>query len=238
MTQSTGPRLIIVIPALNAGAGLTKTLLSLGKSPDGFSVILADGGSDDDTTARARDWGAVVIDVEKGRGQQLAAGAKAAEAGPDDWLLFLHADTTLETDWLDVCQTFMAHPANKNRAGYGRFSLDGPDSFLKKLMAKGVAWRSKAMGWPFGDQGLLIRYGFYTDIGGYRPLDLFEDVDLVRAIGKKRLSPLPFTATTSAAHYEKDGYLIRISRNIALQVCYRLGIPPGKLNGIYKGSHK
>ena len=219
-------KLTIVIPTLNAGADLASTLDALSPGTPFFRVLVVDGGSADDTGDIASSSGAMVIEAPTGRGSQLMAGANAAAT---DWLLFLHADTRLEAGWLEVAEAFIGHPANAEKAGYFRFGLDGPRTWYKDWIERGVAARCKAIGLPFGDQGLLIRDDFYRSVGGYRPFPLFEDVDLVRAIGKNRLSLLPVVAETSAVRYERDGYISRIARNLCLQALYRLGTPPEKL---------
>ena len=40
---------------------------------------------------------------------------------------------------------------------------------------------------PYGDQGLLIPRRLYDEIGGYRPLPIMEDVDIVRRLGRRRI---------------------------------------------------
>ena len=54
-----------------------------------------------------------------------------------------------------------------------------------------VAWRCRVLALPYGDQGLLIARALYDAVGGYRPLPLMEDVDLVRRLGRRRLAALP-----------------------------------------------
>lgn len=232
MTTTSPPSLSVIIPTLNAAQTLPETVQALGLKASGMRLIISDGGSTDDTCKIAEDLGALVVKTDQpSRGKQLAAGADAATT---DWLLFLHADTTLSPNWLTVCQAFSAHRANANRAGYGRLRFGGERTFLKDLMEAGVAWRSKAWGWPFGDQALLIRTQYYRDLGGYRPVPLFEDVDLVRAVGRKNLSPLPITATTSAARYESDGYIKRMAKNLSIQLLYRFGLSPERLARLYR----
>jgi hypothetical protein len=82
---------------------------------------------------------------------------------------------------------------------------------------------------PYGDQGLLIHRRLYDALGGYRPLALMEDLDLVRRIGPKRLSILPALAVTSAAKYRRDGYMRRSTRNIILATRFLLGANPDDL---------
>ena len=89
----------VVIPTLNAEQSLAATLSSLVPAVvDGVvrQVIIVDGGSSDRTLKIAEDSGADIVRASKGRGQQLAAGARQAKL---NWLLFLHADTILDAGW-------------------------------------------------------------------------------------------------------------------------------------------
>jgi hypothetical protein len=86
---------------------------------------------------------------------------------------------------------------------------------------------------PYGDQGLLISRGLYGRLGGFRPLPLMEDVDLVRRIGWRRLRPLPGAAETSAIRYRRDGYVLRPLRNLCCLTLYFLGVPPRAIEKIY-----
>jgi rSAM/selenodomain-associated transferase 2 len=224
--------LSVIIPTLNAGAGLRRSLPPLAAF-DGLDIlrelILADGGSDDDTLAIAAAAGAEVVTANRGRGLQLAAGATVARG---DWLLFLHADTVLDAKWRDAIEAFIEQPSNRKRAGYFRFALD--DSTLAaRVLEKLVAARCGLLGLPYGDQGLLIAREFYTELGGFPPVPLMEDVALVRRIGRRRMAPLPATATTSAARYRKDGYLLRPLRNLMCLTLYFLGAPPRFLLRLY-----
>jgi hypothetical protein len=50
-----------------------------------------------------------------------------------------------------------------------------------------VALRCRIFALPYGDQGLLISRRLYQMLGGYRPMPLMKDIDLVRRIGRRRL---------------------------------------------------
>ncbi len=101
-----------VIPALNAAATLPTTLASVAAADE---VVVVDGGSGDGTVALAVSLGARVMTAPRGRGAQLAAGIAAARG---EWLLLLHADTTLGAGWSKL-------PRDPERASYFRFALDG-----------------------------------------------------------------------------------------------------------------
>ncbi len=221
--------LSIVIPTLNEAARLPATLAALAGGPE-MEIVVSDGGSQDGTGALAQEAGATVVSGNRGRGAQLAAGAAAAKGG---WLCFLHADTRLDAGWRAAADAFIADPGNRQRAGYGRFRIDDPHPRARTLEAR-VAWRCRRFGLPYGDQGLLIGRAFYRSLGGYRPIPLFEDVDLVRRIGRSRLVPLDIDAVTAADRYLRAGYRRRSAANLALLSLYFLGVSPALLARLYR----
>jgi rSAM/selenodomain-associated transferase 2 len=218
--------LTVVIPALNAEACLGRCLDALTAAD---RVVVADGGSRDGTVALARAKGALVVEGAHGRGAQLHA---AAAAVTTDWMLFLHADTVLDPGWRAAVDAFMHDPTNRLRAAAFVFAVDDGSARARRL-ERMVAWRSRVMALPYGDQGLLISRAFYNALGGYRPMPLMEDVDLVRRIGRARLTLLPVRAVTSADKWRRDGWTVRSARNIACLGMYLAGMPPRLIVRVY-----
>jgi rSAM/selenodomain-associated transferase 2 len=212
--------LSVVIPALNAAESLPACLAALGGANE---LVVSDGGSADATRAIAEGAGARIVEGPRGRGVQLRAGAAAARG---DWLLFLHADTILGAGWRAAADAHAA--AAPDRAACFRFRLDDA-GWQARLIERGVAARR----FPYGDQGLLISRAFYDALGGYRPLPLMEDVDLVRRIGRRRLRLLPVDAVTSAERWRRGGWVRRSARNLGLVTLYRLGASPERLARLY-----
>jgi rSAM/selenodomain-associated transferase 2 len=219
--------LSIVIPTLDAAAGLPATLAALANGAD--EIVVADGGSTDETRALAAVRGARVVDAPKGRGAQLAVGAAAARG---DWLLFLHADTRLTAGWRAVADRFMAAPENRGRAAYFRYALDD-DAPAARRLERVVAWRCRRLALPYGDQGLLLSRALHDAVGGFRPIVLMEDVDIVRRLGRARLAALDHPAVTSAARYRRDGYLRRSARNLVCLSAWFLGVDPRRIARLY-----
>lgn len=219
--------LAVVIPVLNAADSLGRTLAALAGQVR--EVIIADGGSTDATRAIAEAAGARVIEAPRGRGSQLAAGARAVTA---PWMLVMHADTIPGPGWRQAAEAFMADPASLSRAGYFRFALDDAAPQARRL-ERAVAWRCRALGLPYGDQGLLISRGFHDALGGYRPIPIMEDVDLVRRIGRRRLVALDAPFVTSSARWRRDGWHRRSARNLMCLALWFAGLPPERIARFY-----
>lgn len=228
--------LTVIIPTLNAEASLTPVLASLVPGVVNSVVkqlIVSDGGSVDRTIEIAEEAGADIVRSQKGRGFQLAAGTAPAKA---DWLLFLHADTLLESGWEHEVMQFIgqAHAADEiERVAYFRFCLNDHTSKARWL-ERIVALRCKLFALPYGDQGLLINRKFYEQLGGFREIPLMEDVDLVRRIGRSRMAILRHKAVTGAERYRRDGYIWRMLRNISCLTLYFTGVSPERILRIYK----
>jgi glycosyltransferase involved in cell wall biosynthesis len=176
----------VVVPTHNSQAALTRCFNSLiGATMHGVvkEVILADGGSNDDTLAMADAAGCHVVQAGKTRASQLAAGAKAARS---DWILFLHPETALDPGWEVEAEAFISRVTIEHqRAAAFRFGLDEFDARARRAEAL-TALRCWLFRLPYGDQGLLIPKRLYNKLGGYHDAAM-EDVDLVRRIGGRHL---------------------------------------------------
>jgi rSAM/selenodomain-associated transferase 2 len=219
----------VIVPTLDEAGNLPAALARLGDFGLVHEIIVADGGSRDDTVALARAAGACVTDAPRGRGSQLAAGARSATG---DWLLFLHADCRLEAGWPDAVRSFLAASEAAGRAGYFTLALDD-DARAARLLERIVAWRCRLLALPYGDQGLLISRALYDAAGGYAAIPLMEDVDLARRLGRARLKPIGATITASATRYRRDGYWRRAVRNFCCLSLYFLGVSPQRIAKLY-----
>jgi glycosyltransferase involved in cell wall biosynthesis len=188
----------VVIPALNAQDCLPHCFDSLiAATVRGLvkEVIVADGGSSDDTLMIADAAGAHVVSAGRDRAAQLAAGAAIARG---DWLLFLHPETALENGWENEVESLMSRSTlERPRAATFRFAIDDFEPSARRREAL-AAWRWRLFGLAHGDQGLVIPRRFYQKLGGYRSVAM-EDADLVRRIGRGRLLMLRSRAINKAA---------------------------------------
>lgn len=222
--------LSVIIPTWQAADRLGPCLAALAEALfDGLilEVILADGGSGDAIADVADAVGARLVTAPRGRGRQLAEGARAARGG---WLLFLHADSVLAPGWHQAVRTHMA--VARGQAGFFRLRFDS-DAAMAPLVSGWANVRARWFGLPFGDQGLLISRQLYDQSGGYPEIGLMEDVAIARAL-RGRIRPLGAQVVTSAERYESEGWLRRGGRNLGLQARYLLGADPEALADRYR----
>ena len=200
--------LTVVIPTLDAQAALPARL----REVERVRTVVSDGGSADGTLVAALRGGAVLAVGSKGRGQQLRRGGWHALAGGAEWMLFLHADTALPEDWREVVG---AHMASSRRPAVFRWGAEGRGA---RLLAAGVRVREALLGLPYGDQGLLVPREVYECVGGYAPMSLFEDVDMVRRLRAMGERPVRLGAAirTDISAYRRDGVVRRAVRNLRL----------------------
>ena len=222
-------RVSVIIPTLNAADTLAGLVEQLQTPRIVKEIIIVDGGSSDGSVSVARAAGARVIAAPRGRGVQLAAGAGAAEG---NWLLFLHADCRLSPDWEGAVAAFLMAPQATSRVGYFDFALDDTAPGARRL-ERAVAWRCRVLALPYGDQGLLIAGSLYDAVGGFAPLLLMEDVDLVRRLGRRRLARIGARCISSPRRYRREGYWRRPLRNLFCLSLYFAGVPPDRIVRLY-----
>ena len=222
--------LSVIIPTLNAAASLPGTAAALMAGVEAGLIrelVVSDGGSKDATAPIAAELGAVIVEGPPGRGGQLARGVAAARG---DWLLLLHADTDLAPGWVTEAEAHIArHP---DSAGYFRLAFRA-EGLAPRLVAGWANLRSRLLGLPYGDQGLLISRDLLSRVGGVPDIPLMEDVALARAL-KGRLRPLAAEARTSADRYERDGWLRRGAHNLGTLARYLAGADPAALATRYR----
>jgi rSAM/selenodomain-associated transferase 2 len=221
--------LSVVIPTLDAVDRIGPCLGGLSEGVAGLihEVILADGGSADAIAEVADATGARLVTAPRGRGTQLAAGARAARG---EWLLFLHADTVLAPGWADAVRRHIA--GGPERAGYFRLAFDSAAA-MARVTAGWANLRARALRLPYGDQGLLIARVLYRRVGGHPEIPLMEDVALARRLGR-RLVPIDAVAVTSAERYARDGWARRGARNLSTLALWFAGASPERLARRYR----
>jgi hypothetical protein len=162
----------VVIPTLDSERLLVPTLAALVPgAAEGLvrEVLLADGGSRDETRKIADAAGCEFLAGSEDEGTRLAAAAAGARG---DWLLFLDPGAILDEGWTREVGAFIALAGRagegRERAAAFRLAFDA-FGLAPRLAEAAAAARLAFLGFPRPDQGLLIGKRHYQAIGGHSP---------------------------------------------------------------------
>ena len=223
----------IVMPVLNEAPAIVAALTALQPlRRSGVEVVIADGGSRDDTVALARPLCDRVVCTARGRALQMNAGAAAA-AG--DVLIFLHADTRLPDG---ACT--LIDEALRTRRQWGRFDvrIDGRHPLLR-IVGLMMNLRSRLTGIATGDQAIFCTRALFDRLGGFAPIALMEDVDFSRRASRLGAPAcLAAHVVTSGRRWERHGVLRTVLLMWRLRLRYFLGADPADLARDYRPHHE
>lgn len=233
---STEYALSVIIPTLNEATTLPGLIRALGEQQNiHLDVIVADGGSTDDTLVCCRDIAATMqlpfqgIDTLPGRAKQMNAGAQHARS---EELLFLHADTTISDVTLLVnAQIHM----QKTRIAKGHDDVAGHFGLrfvrTESDHAEGYYFfeaktRLNRRDCINGDQGFCLSKGYLQRLGGFdESLGYMEDARLANKIfDHGHWETLPGSVGTSARRFEVEGLKPRQTLNALLCNFDRIGL--------------
>ncbi len=156
-------------------------------------------------------------------------GAKEASG---EIFLFLHADTFLPENAPNLIKAAI----DDQQAVAGAFDLGiRSPKLIFRLIEKMVYIRSRITRIPYGDQGIFIKKSFFEKIGGFHPLPLMEDVNLMRRVKKAggKIAFIHNKVSTSPRRWEKEGIISCTLRNWILILLYLTGVPAEKLSKFY-----
>ncbi len=235
-TQSAAivPRVVpqtisIVIPTLNEASELAETIRRARLVPEACEIIVADGGSSDATREIAVQTGARVVLSERGRGQQLRAGAAVATG---DVILLLHADTWLPPETGRAIQNCLR---DQTVVGGGCWKIFRDGSLLLRGSRFKCALRLFLARRVMADQAIFVRREILEAVGGIPDLPLMEEFELcrrLRCVGRIALADA--TVITSARRFTKLGVVRTYARMWRVTLQYYLGTPPAELRKIYE----
>ncbi len=180
----------VIIATLDCEFALARTLAALVPGAvDGLvsEAIVADGGSHDGAAIVADAAGCVFMTAEGPLGRRLKAATAKARA---PFLLFLRPGVVLDAGWIGEARRFVER-SSPERAAVFRRGTAGQVS-LRELWTLLAAVLGAL---PHPDQGLLISRQSYDALGGHAEAAADPDRDLIRRIGRRRLTTLAAGAT-------------------------------------------
>ncbi|MEA2299139.1 MAG: hypothetical protein QOF77_2075 [Solirubrobacteraceae bacterium] len=223
----SGPLLSLIVPVLDEARALPGLLDHLDSLAGDWEVILADGGSQDETVALAAPRTRVIA-APRGRAAQMnAAAAHATGRG----LVFLHADSRLPPG----AHAAIAHALEDPATVGGNFALrfEGEDRFARVL---GAWYRAqRRLGVYYGDSTLWVRREVFDALGGFRPLEIMEDYDFVRRLERHGATAcLPGPALTSARRWRALGIPRTVATWVLIRWAWLAGVPAERLARLYR----
>jgi rSAM/selenodomain-associated transferase 2 len=222
----------VIIPTYNEATYLPATLDSVADSNTNKEVIVVDAGSADGTCdlARARE-ARVLLSQRRHRAYQMNLGARHAYGTV---LLFLHADSVLPIAALD----HIASSLSENGIVGGGFARRyNSDSWFLRATCLFADLRTRWIGWFLGDQAIFVRTETFEQLGGFRDLELFEDLDFSMRMTKTgKVTTLYPPVVTSSRRFRRDGAVTTTLLDLWLTCRYLAGADPNALTGFRRSA--
>lgn len=218
----------IVIPVRNEAEHIGRTLAAI-EMDHVREIIVADGGSLDQTKAIAEALGACVVETRPPKAGQMNHGAAEAKGRV---LLFLHADTRLPPGF--------AAPLLKavDRPGFiaGAFSLKiDAHRITLRIIETFANWRSRYFQFPYGDQAIFMSRDKFQSVGGFPDLPIMEDFELIRRLKKLgAIVTLDAPVYTSSRRWDNFGTIKTFFVNQMVVTAYLAGVSPRRIAGFYR----
>jgi rSAM/selenodomain-associated transferase 2 len=224
MTTTAVPFVSVIIPVLNEAKTLRATIAAIHSGTVPLEIIVVDSGSSDDSAAVAKKAGArIVRSPIRQRARQLNLGAQHARA---ETMIFLHADTILPPTAIDRVVNVLRVPTIAGGAFRRRYA--SPSKLLRVTCFLAFC-RNLLIGWHLGDQAMFVRRSVFFQLGGFREVDQFEDLDFSRRLERfGRIVTLIPCVTSSARRF--DGGTARTTlRDLGLTIRYLVqGLPQAR----------
>ena len=218
----------IIVPVLNEALLLRPFLAHLRQRAAGAEIVVADGGSSDDTVEVVPGSCDQLVVSERNRAIQMNTGARAAHG---DTLWFVHVDAEVPWGCLDEIERILADP---NVAG-GFFRIRLPQASIYRLTDSFAHYAGILLRMRCGDHGIFCRRTTFLDVGGFPEVPLMEDVEFFRLLRRRgRVICSQKRILASPRRYETIGPVRLTLAYGFITVLYIFGIPLSKLASIYE----
>jgi len=218
----------IIVPVFNEAPLIRPFLQHLRERAPGAEIIVADGGSADDTADLAAGHCDRLVESQRSRAAQMNAGAHAAHG---EILWFVHADVEVPLQCLNEIARIMAD--SDVVGGYFRIRL--PGGLVYRLTDGFAHYAGMLLRIRCGDHGIFCRRTAFVDVGGFPTVPLMEDVEFFRRLHRcGRVAHSDKRIVVSPRRYEAIGRARLTFAYGFIATLYILRVPPSMLASIYK----
>lgn len=236
----------IIIPTLNEADRINATLTQLSiLQPPAAEIIVVDGGSQDATVAIAQTYPVtVLISPQPGRSIQMNLGVEVATG---DLLCFLHADTEIPRDGIDVIQStlqdraiacggFVSLMVGPHTTRWGISLHNYLKTFYAPLLFRPHLFLGKGLRLLFGDQAMFCRKVDFQHCGGFNDqLSIMEDADLcLKLCHYGRIQLVNRVVFSSDRRVTQWGVWKATMRYVLIGFLWGLGVPASFLKQLYE----
>ena len=221
-------KLSVIVPTLNEEQALGAALDAIRRGAPGAEIIVADGGSTDRTVEIARMRGVKTFIAPRGRARQMNAGAAVAHGNA---LVFVHADSVVPATFASDISSALAVPYVLG----GRFDIELDESSLPaRILGKLISLRSRLMRSATGDQAIFVRRETFVAMGGFKEIELCEDVDFARRLKRGGdVACLRARVVTSARRWRQNGIVRTVLKMWLIKSLFLAGVSPARLRRYY-----
>jgi len=220
----------VIIPTLNEQKNIEYLVPFLKKNGGSTiaEIIVADGGSEDNTVESAKRAGAIVFTSSvQSRAAQMNFGARHASG---EILYFIHADVKLIPSF--VTDIKLSAEAGFHSGCY-RYVFDSAKTMLR---INSYCTRFNGIMCRGGDQTLFVLKSTFDTLGGFNEkFSIMEDYDFIIRLRRNfSFRIIPKNVVVSARKYETNSWLRVQAANLTIFIMFFLKHPPEKMKTLYK----
>ena len=225
--EKTQTKVSIIVPVFNEAALVRPFLQHLRDRAPEAEIIVADGGSTDDTGDLSVGFCDQLVRSEPNRAVQMNVGARAARG---EVLWFVHVDAEVPRGCLHEIAQIMNDP--KVAGGFFRIRL--PQSSIYRLTDGVAHYAGILLRMRCGDHGLFCRRTAFLDVGGFPEVPLMEDVEFFRLLRRRgRVICSEKRILASPRRYETVGRMRLTLAYGLIAMLYVFGVPLSKLASLH-----